>query len=54
VARDAREVQQSIDSGTDRFVAEVQGLAIRFAVRYRVAGQEFWDNNGGADYLFEL
>jgi hypothetical protein len=24
--------------------------AVRFAVRYRVAGQTFWDNNGGPDY----
>lgn len=23
---------------------------LRFALRYRVAGQEFWDNAGGADY----
>lgn len=26
------------------------GPTVQFAVRYRVAGQEFWDNNGGADY----
>jgi hypothetical protein len=26
------------------------GATVQFALRYRVAGQEFWDNNGGADY----
>ncbi|MFP2910689.1 hypothetical protein ACLESD_37750 [Pyxidicoccus sp. 3LFB2] len=26
------------------------GAPVRFAVRYAVAGQTYWDNNGGADY----
>lgn len=42
-------------NGYERWPFKVQsvtyGVTIRFAVRYRVAGQEFWDNNGGADYF---
>ncbi|XP_010636489.1 protein phosphatase 1 regulatory subunit 3D, partial [Fukomys damarensis] len=26
------------------------GSRVHFAVRYRVAGAEYWDNNGGRDY----
>ena len=41
-------------NGFERWTFKVQpvtyGPTIQFAVRYRVAGQEFWDNNGGADY----
>jgi hypothetical protein len=40
--------------GFERWSFQVQpvtyGVTLRFALRYRVAGQEFWDNNGGADY----
>lgn len=32
-------------------VTSPYGATVRFALRYRVAGQEYWDNNGGADYL---
>lgn len=42
-------------NGYERWTFTVQpvtyGATIQFAVRYRVAGQEFWDNNGGADYF---
>jgi hypothetical protein len=31
-------------------VTATYGATVRFALRYRVAGQEYWDNNGGADY----
>ncbi|XP_078066703.1 protein phosphatase 1 regulatory subunit 3E [Mustelus asterias] len=47
----------SPDSQTDTFsfklVAPVfleAGGTLQFAIRYRVAGQEFWDNNRGSDY----
>ncbi|KAM5336914.1 protein phosphatase 1 regulatory subunit 3E isoform 1-T2 [Glossophaga mutica] len=33
-----------------RLPAPPIGGALLFALRYRVTGQEFWDNNGGRDY----
>ncbi|NXD76088.1 PPR3D phosphatase, partial [Halcyon senegalensis] len=45
------------DGLTDRFAfllplgaAAAAEPALEFAVRYRVAGAEYWDNNGGANY----
>lgn len=33
-----------------RLPAPPVGGALLFALRYRVTGREFWDNNGGRDY----
>lgn len=33
-----------------RLPAPPIGGALLFALRYRVTGREFWDNNGGRDY----
>ena len=33
-----------------RLPAPPIGGALLFALRYRVIGHEFWDNNGGRDY----
>lgn len=33
-----------------RLPAPPAGGALLFALRYRVTGLEFWDNNGGRDY----
>ncbi|NXX17433.1 PPR3E phosphatase, partial [Podargus strigoides] len=43
------------DGLTDRFafflpLAAAAEATLEFAVRYRVAGAEYWDNNGGANY----
>uniref|UniRef100_A0A8C8RCD5 CBM21 domain-containing protein n=1 Tax=Pelusios castaneus TaxID=367368 RepID=A0A8C8RCD5_9SAUR len=42
------------DGLTDRFgfhlPATAPGGALEFALRYRVAGAEYWDNNGGLNY----
>ncbi|KAL1919223.1 uncharacterized protein VTP21DRAFT_1915 [Calcarisporiella thermophila] len=38
---------------TDRFTFVIQGRQIRFAVRYEVAGQVFWDNRSGLDYTVD-
>ncbi|NXX88613.1 PPR3E phosphatase, partial [Centropus bengalensis] len=42
------------DGVTDRFAfllpLGANETALEFAVRYRVAGAEYWDNNGGANY----
>ncbi|NXC49814.1 PPR3E phosphatase, partial [Penelope pileata] len=45
------------DGLTDRFAFHLPlapdaaaGATLEFAVRYRVAGAEYWDNNGGANY----
>nr|XP_032816154.1 LOW QUALITY PROTEIN: protein phosphatase 1 regulatory subunit 3E-like [Petromyzon marinus] len=47
--------------GTDRFAFALPtppflqpGGALELAVRYRVAGREHWDNNGGANYRLEV
>jgi len=45
---------RSLSPGVDVFDAHVEGNALRFAIRYRVAGQEYWDNNGGNDYRFAI
>lgn len=51
---------ESIDSQFDRFsfsirlddlLARIEGKTFMMAVRYNVAGQEFWDNNGQQDYV---
>ncbi|XP_078463051.1 protein phosphatase 1 regulatory subunit 3E-like [Lampetra planeri] len=46
--------------GTDRFAFALPtppflrpGGALEFAVRYRVAGRDHWDNNGGRNYRLE-
>ena len=33
-----------------RLPAPPIGGSLLFALRYRVTGREFWDNNGGRDY----
>ncbi|NWS67434.1 PPR3E phosphatase, partial [Crotophaga sulcirostris] len=44
------------DGATDRFAFllplgfAASEFALEFAVRYRVAGAEYWDNNGGENY----
>uniref|UniRef100_A0A8C3BW37 Protein phosphatase 1 regulatory subunit 3E n=1 Tax=Cairina moschata TaxID=8855 RepID=A0A8C3BW37_CAIMO len=45
------------DGSTDRFAfhlplgaAVAADATLEFAVRYRVAGAEYWDNNGGSNY----
>lgn len=42
----------SNDGDTDRFAFElpINGDDVSFAIRYRVGGEEYWDNNRGADY----
>ena len=48
------------DGGSDRFMATLTFAArdgstdIAFVVRYRVAGAEYWDNNGGANYALHI
>ncbi|KAI8143249.1 putative phosphatase regulatory subunit-domain-containing protein [Fennellomyces sp. T-0311] len=45
-----------VDSYKDRFTFELHteenddDLKLQFALRYRVNGREFWDNNGGENY----
>ncbi|GFS25591.1 protein phosphatase 1 regulatory subunit 3B [Elysia marginata] len=53
-------VQSSCDGPTDRFsfslVAPayfVPGHRLEFAVSYNADGNEYWDNNGGRNYMFE-
>ena len=43
----------SNDGGTDRFAFTLpaNGDDIQFAIRYRCAGKEYWDNNGGQNYV---
>uniref|UniRef100_A0A8C4R677 CBM21 domain-containing protein n=1 Tax=Eptatretus burgeri TaxID=7764 RepID=A0A8C4R677_EPTBU len=50
-------VPSSGDGRTDRFVFSLplpldleSGSCLQFALRYRTAGAEFWDNNHGEDY----
>jgi hypothetical protein len=54
------EVEASWSQGND-WTFRVEGLgtddlpdAVRFAIRYRVAGEEHWDNNDGYDYAHRL
>lgn len=53
-------VQSSCDGPTDRFsfslVAPayfVPGHRLEFAISYNAEGTEYWDNNGGENYVFE-
>lgn len=47
------------DGFSDRFGFTVHlfsvdfGQRIEFAVKYKVLGEEYWDNNGGANYVFQ-
>uniref|UniRef100_W5LTQ0 Protein phosphatase 1 regulatory subunit 3E n=1 Tax=Astyanax mexicanus TaxID=7994 RepID=W5LTQ0_ASTMX len=50
-------VPESSDGITDKFCFKIvtpmfleAGGTLQFAVKYRVDGQEFWDNNGGSNY----
>ncbi len=42
----------SNDGSTDRFAFElpINGDDVSFAIRYRVSGKDYWDNNHGANY----
>jgi len=42
----------SCDGDTDRFAFElpINGDDVSFAVRYRVSGKDYWDNNRGSNY----
>ena len=53
-------VQNSNDGATDRFSFTIgvpkyfqTGDKTQFAVMYESNGQEFWDNNGGRNYIVE-
>lgn len=49
-------------NGKEVWMFELSGLpygsadtfTLKFAVRYRVNGAEYWDNNGGADYTLRM
>ena len=54
---------EAIDRDFDRFsfsirlndlLARIEGKTLYMALRYTVAGKEFWDNNRGANYLAEF
>jgi hypothetical protein len=51
---------ESVDNDFDRFsfsirlndlLARIEGKTLYMALRYTTAGREFWDNNGGNNYL---
>lgn len=39
-----------VSGGRQIWKVENAGAVGKFAIRYRIDGQEYWDNNGGADY----
>ncbi|KAJ2782025.1 hypothetical protein H4R18_002530 [Coemansia javaensis] len=40
--------------GDDNAAAQPLPVALALCARYRVAGAEHWDNNGGSNYLFKI
>jgi len=55
----ARYISNSCDGFSDRFSFVLYahtlslGQRLEFAVRFHAAGQQFWDSNGGVNYIFE-
>lgn len=41
----------SVTLGTTPAESSHEALNVRFAVKYQVGGQTYWDNNGGKDYF---
>lgn len=55
----ARYIQNSYDGFSDKFTFILYahtlsiGQRLQFAVRFHTAGAQFWDSNGGVNYIFE-
>jgi len=53
-------VEGSSDGSTDKFKFRVSvgclpvGSRVQFCLRYNCGGQEYWDNNNGANYVFQV
>ena len=53
-------VDNSSDGATDKFKFRVSvgclpvGSRVQFCLRYACGGQEFWDNNGGTNYILQV
>jgi hypothetical protein len=58
----SNDIRRKHDDGVDRFVfkiklaeqANLENKTLFFCIRYNVAGQEHWDNNGGVNFQIDF